>query len=240
MILLGGIHIQTRFHFEAVNLIGLSPEISADRWREVEEKERELQRRLPLALKELYAVNGLEDWFSRESRDRIEPLARLTVENREYWEEEMGLTFRGIPAHLQANEGIPFFIECQGCWWWWVLLTGDDDPPVIVECLEENVQILACERLSDFIFACAWDFSLMDRPFFVQGEYGREIEFLIWLRNNWEERPGTRLSSSVHRYRFGKKDRRLLLWDETGQFFLSADTKSSGEEALRQINPFVK
>jgi hypothetical protein len=103
VILLGGIHIQTRFHFEAVNLIGLSPEISADRWREVEEKERELQRRLPLALKELYAVNGLEDWFSRESRDRIEPLARLTVENREYWEEEMGLTFEGMMGQIIFN-----------------------------------------------------------------------------------------------------------------------------------------
>jgi hypothetical protein len=80
----------------------------------------------------------------------------------------------------------------------------------------------------------------MDRPFFVQGEYGREMEFLKWLRNNWEEKPGTRLSSSVHRYRFGKEDWRLLLWDETGQFFLSADTKSSVEEALREIHPFAK
>jgi hypothetical protein len=56
-----------------------------------------------------------------------------------------------LAAHFQADEGIPFFIECQGCWCWWVLLTGDEDPPVIVECLEENAQILACERLSDFI-----------------------------------------------------------------------------------------
>jgi hypothetical protein len=48
-----------------------------------------------------------------------------------------------------------------------VLLTGDEDPPVIVECLEENAQILACEQLSDFIFACAWDLSLKDRPFAI-------------------------------------------------------------------------
>ncbi|MDN4595126.1 hypothetical protein [Polycladomyces subterraneus] len=198
------------------------------------------KRRLPIALKELYAVNGLEEWFSRKNRDRIEPLQVLMVETREYWQEEMGLTFEGIPQHLQADEGIPFFIECQGCWCWWVLLTGNEDPPVIVECLEENAQILACERLSDFIFACAWDLTINDRPFVIQGEYHNESEFLAWLRNKWEEKPRTRLSSSIRRYRFGKKDRRLLLWEETRQFFLSADTKTSGEEALRQMEPFAK
>ncbi|UWE04876.1 hypothetical protein [Laceyella sacchari] len=230
----------TKFHTESFKLMGISPVYSPHRLQLIAEREREINRTLPPALKELYAVEGVEEWFENGNGDQLVPLQRIELETREYWELELGLTFLNLPDNMKANEGIYFFIECQGCWSWWVLLNGTEDPPVIVESLYDEAQILACEKLSDFIFANAWDVSLMDSPSFQAGEYPCEEAFLQILRDQCVDKPTTRLASTIHRYRFGYQGCRLLLFEETGQLFMSADHEEAKNELMELINPFVQ
>lgn len=230
---------QPLFHTEAFNLMGIQPVYSLERLKLIAEKEREMNRRFPPSLRELYAVEGVEEWFGSRNADKLVPLQRLELETREYWEHELGLRFLNIPSNMQASEGIYFFIECQGCWSWWILLNGAEDPPVIVESLFDEAQILACDKLSDFILACAWDLSIMDSPSFQTGRYESEQAFLRLLRNRCVEKPTTRLASTVHRYRFRYKDCRLFLFEETCQIFIAAENEESKNEWMTMVKPFV-
>jgi hypothetical protein len=230
---------QPLFHTEAFNLMGIRPVCSPERLKLIAEKETEMNRRFPLSLRELYAVEKIEEWFESQNGDQLVPLQRLELETREYWEHELGLRFLNVPSNMQANEGICFFVECQGCWSWWVLLNGSEDPPVIVESLFDEAQILVCDKLSDFIFAYAWDQSIMDSPSFQTGDYTSEKEFLRLLRNRCEEKPTTRLASTVHRYRFGYKDCRLFLFEETCQIFIASENEKSKNELMTMLQPFV-
>ncbi|SFJ54323.1 hypothetical protein [Thermoflavimicrobium dichotomicum] len=226
------------YHTEALKLMGIPAVLSMKRLELIEEMERKFKRKLPSSFRELYAVEGVEEWFEQHNWDQLVPLQRLELETRKFWEEELQLKFLDIPVNMTADEGIPIFIECQGCWTWWVLLTGSNDPPVIVESLEDDAQILACERLSDFIFANVWDRAI--RGNLITGTYEQEQKFLCYLRTHFDEKPATRLTATVNRYRFGFQDCKMLLWDETCQFFLSADSEETQEKVLRLIEPFVK
>jgi len=227
------------FHAEAFKLMGIQPVFSPERLKWITEKETAMNRRFPQSFRELYATENVEEWFASRNWDQMVPLQQLELETRKYWECELGLRFLNVPPHMQAHEGIHFFTECQGCWSWWILLNGAEDPPVIVESLFDEAQILACDKLSDFIFACAWDHSIMDSPFFQSGCYTSEKEFLVFLRNRCVEKPTTRLTSTEHRYRFECKNGRLFLFEETGQIFFAAENEESKNEWMTILKPFV-
>jgi hypothetical protein len=145
-----------RYHQRALEVMGIEPVFSEERIRILEEWEREYQRALPAALKELYALEGLEEWFRETNQDWLEPIDHLYIKD---WSEYSEIECKGLSLEDLRQGTVHFFSENQYVVIWEVLLDGSDDPPVVIDSY--GVWMIACPRLSDFFLAVAWDHALL-------------------------------------------------------------------------------
>ncbi|RAL26228.1 hypothetical protein [Thermoflavimicrobium daqui] len=146
------------YHQEALQFMNLKPSISKTRLLALEEMEAKYQQVLPRAFKELYVLNGIEEWFKETNQDFLKQIDALFIDRWEDFEEE--IVSKDITlAHLKKGT-IHFFTENQGVVTWEMLLDGSDDPPVVVKSIWEE-WVIASPRLSDFFLAVTWDHALL-------------------------------------------------------------------------------
>lgn len=155
--------------------MGFNPEFSEDRIKKIETLERKLECFLPAAVRELYALSGIVEWFQEIGQDRLFRLDELQLETHEEYLEEDKRKLVGFSSELFQQPAIPFMVENQWVCRWEVVLNGSDDPPVLVPLHDErNTWILAQKKFSDFFLAVTFDHALQ-----------REAEPLWDTMNHW-------------------------------------------------------
>jgi hypothetical protein len=193
-----------RFHAEALEQMGIKPVFSDERLRLLEEWEKKHQRALPAALKELYALEGIEEWFEETGQDFLVPLSKLSVHD---WSNVKVVECAGLSLDDLKKGTVHFLTENQWVNTWEVLLDGSDDPPVLVN-LESQECWITSPCLSDFFLAAVWDHALLRHEW---------DEDLLWgsvnfdavkdlLRRDFRQFPvtyGPTPDQAVHRFQKG-------------------------------------
>jgi hypothetical protein len=206
--------MKLRYHQRALEIMGIEPVFSEERIRILEEWEREYQRALPAALKELYALEGIEEWFRQANQDFLKPIDCLFLDD---WSEidEDEVECVGLSLKDLRQGTVHFFCENQGVVNWEVLMNGSNDPPVVIDSF--NVWMIACPRLSDFFLAVAWDHALLcdDNVLWGAVDYKKVEEVKDRLFAQFEQLPVTYGWTTERAVlRFQKENWRVSLHDE--------------------------
>ncbi|MBA4494345.1 hypothetical protein ACFO25_05325 [Paenactinomyces guangxiensis] len=154
--------MEIRYHRKALELMGLTPEFSKERIRKIETFEKQHGCGLPAAVRELFSLSGVEEWFLGVNQDRLLRIEELRLERHEEFLEDEDLKLKGLSSELFQEPAITFMVENQGVCWWEVILNGSDDPPVLVPLhYESNTWMIAQKHFSDFFLAVTFDHALL-------------------------------------------------------------------------------
>ncbi|MBA4492934.1 SMI1/KNR4 family protein [Paenactinomyces guangxiensis] len=228
------------YHEKALKLMNVLPIFSEKQAGLFEEKEKQFGRRLPEALRELYSVEGIVEWYGLRNQDFLHPLERLEPPVHL---DAVELEIQGVPKKKPGNEAINFFVENQDCCSWAILLNASEDPPVIMHDYWEGKGEYVCERLSTFIYTYAWDALLCDSPYCMQGvSPSVSGQKLARLRRLFKEEPPTYEQSDFWtNYRFYDQDWRVLLENKPQQchWWIAAGNKDSQMALIQELEPFT-
>jgi hypothetical protein len=147
--------VRLKYHDWLFRLLGHEPRVSADAVRTIKRWEAESRIKLPAALREWYALEGIEDALAVILPEhRIVPLPRLLE------------TFASsIARQDRRRPRVLLFGKRPGTTGWPIYLypDGTDDPPFILAIYEEALPF--SEGLADV----AWSALTTDRPNLVAG-----------------------------------------------------------------------
>jgi hypothetical protein len=144
------------YHQNVFDLLDIEPAPSEAALRMIEECERRCQKRLPAAVRDWYALDGVVHL----------PDDPLTVEYGYLWwdysnddhpvalAEVLRAFERGVGAGPRSRRpDVTVLVENQGCCSWYIRLDGSDDPPVRVDLdFETGGSKTVAPHFSEFVF----------------------------------------------------------------------------------------
>lgn len=182
--------------------------------------EESLGLTLPTSVREWYSLPDAMEILAHSNDPPIHPRDFALVEWRSH--------------HL-----VPIRHENQGVCVWAVLIDGSDDPPVYIQLDGSQDWVLAAKSFSDYVYACVWDFTQVDRRrLFVQAQnYSLSDAAYAELQRSFASAVTTFGWPGDACFRFGATDGGILIHtsDAQADWYVGADDEPGLESILRLI-----